>query len=192
MLNRDNYVQHADWRNPKIPSYTIVEAATAPTAWRIAYVYHLMPDENRGKHVIMIDVLDTGGRWGDASGLTVGWTWNGRRPDEPAPPRAFEKRPPEPRANVDLYKGQITSLWINDSMGIPSDKIHGLHSDVENLPSGNTFGHNSFLVFFQLVTRPVVIVPPDPPTEPPLSLEWLAMEVATLKRRIDVLEGNGR
>ena len=195
MINRDELRAQVIPNEPLINTslYVRVERATAPTAWRAILVYHLLPHQNGNQHNIFVDVLDTGGRWADTSGMSVGWTWDGRRDDEKIDPRPFEKRPPEPRAQVDLHKGQITSVWLNDPNGWPSDKVHGLRSDVADVP-GNNLYHNSFGVLFQLMTRevapPIVIAPG--PSEPGLTLELLAAQVAELKRRFDMFEGDGR
>ena len=178
-MNRDDYRHLIDSRNPLINTgaYARIERAPAGMAWRAVCVYHLSPSENGGMHGIFVDCLDTGDRWASTAGLTVQWTWEGRRDNEPAPARPFEKRPPEPRAQVDLWVGQNTSLWIQDGQGAPSDKVHGLHSNVENGLNGNTWGHNSFVVIFKmssLVGTPPITPPPtgpDEPTQPTLTLE---------------------
>jgi len=188
VLNRDELRRLVIPNEPLLNTalYSRVERATAPTAWRAILVYHLLPHENGNQHNIFIDCLDTGGRWARADEMQVGWTWEGRREHEPAPARPFEKRPPEPRAQVDLYARQVTSVWIQDNMGVPSDRVHGLRSDVEDVPGNNLF-HNSFFCIFQLMTRevappPVVIAPgPDEPQQPTLTLE---QRVAATERAI--------
>lgn len=196
MINRDAYLSKIIPNEPlyNTSPYARVERAVASTAWRAVLVYHLLPEENGNQHIVFVDALDTGGRWADVQGMTVGWTWEGRRTDtEPAPPRPFEKNPPEPRAQVDLYARQVTSVWLQDSMGVPSDVVHGLRSDVQDVP-GNNLYHNSFVVLFQLMTReivpPVVVGPgPDAPT---VTLASLAARVMELEAWRWTMEGDGR
>lgn len=167
MLNRDNYRRYINLAQPmvNVTPYARIDRAEVDTAWRVVCVYHLSPSENMGKHVIFVDALTAANEWAYADGLTVQWTWEGRQPGQAAPLKLFEKRPPEPRAQVDLYAGQVTSVRINDRAGIPSDVVSGLRSDVQDTGIGNTWGHNSFVVLFQRLAS--TITPPiDPPTQP--------------------------
>lgn len=200
MLNRDQFAPLVIPNEPLFNTspYARVERAAAPTAWRAVLVYHLLPEQNGNQHTIFVDVLDTGNRWADTQGLMLGWTWEGRRADEPAPAKVFEKNPPEPRAQVDLYRGQITSVWIEDGLGVPSDRVHGLHSAVADVPGNNLF-HNSFLVLFRLMTTAVVTPPVTPPIvvapgpeEPAWTIEALAAKVLEIERRMNAYEGDGR
>jgi len=198
MLNRDNYRRYINPVQPLVNTgaYANIERAAGP-CWRCVCVYHLSPQENVGKSNIFIDVLSAGGDWAIAEHLRVGWTWNGRQPHEPAAPRMFEKRPPEFRAQVDLYKGQITSLRIMDATGLRSDVVNGLRSDVEDLSTGgNTRFHNSFAALFQRISGPV-IAPPIDPVMPPTEIltAWqmgIERDIAELKAWRQTMEGDGR
>jgi len=169
MLIRDNFRKYINPTQPliNVAPYARLERAAGAAVWRCVCVYHLSPAENGGKHVVFVDALDSVGQWAWADGLRVQWTWEGRQPGEAAPPKAFEKRPPEPRAQVDLYRGQVTSVRIDDPTGIPSDTVHGLRSDVEDVGGGNSRYHNSFLVLFQRLPGGVVV----PPVETTKTLE---------------------
>lgn len=188
MLNRDIFRRYINPTQPLVNTgdYANVERATGP-CWRCVCVYHLSPAENVGKSNIFIDVLSAGGDWAIANHLNVWWTWNGRQPHEPAPPREFEKRPPELRAQVDLYRGQTTSIRIADPTGLRSDSVHGLRSDVEDLPSGNTRYHNSFVVLFQRISGGIII----PPVDPTLPASTLEQRVKALEDWRSTLEGDG-
>jgi len=178
-MNRDDYRHLIDSRNPLINTgaYARIECAPPGMAWRAVCVYHLPALINAGMCGIFIDCLDTGDRWASTVGLTVQWTWDGRRANEPAPARPFEKRPPEPRAQIDLRVGQNTSLWIQDGQGAPSDRVLGLHSNVENGLDGNMYGHNSFVVIFKMSSMTIT-----PTTQPTLML--LEYRVAAIERAI--------
>jgi len=188
MLNRDEYRRFINLQQPltNTGAYARVERAPAGMAWRVVCVYHLPALVNGGMHNVFVDCLDTGDRWADATGLKVGWTWEGRRDNEPAPPRLFEKNPPEPRAQIDMYRGQVTSLWIEDSLGAPSDKVHGLHTNVENGLDGNSWGHNSFVVLFKMSSLNVVTPTPPGPTEP------TQPPTLTVEQRLAALEADNK
>lgn len=169
MLIRDDYRKLINPTQPliNVAPYARLERATGSVVWRCVCVYHLSPAQNGGQHVVFVDALDSVAQWAWADGLRVQWTWEGRQSGEAAPPKLFEKRPPEPRAQVDLYAGQVTSVRIDDRTGIPSDVVHGLRSDVEDVGIGNSWGHNSFVVLFQRLPGNVV----QPPIVLPLTVE---------------------
>jgi hypothetical protein len=197
MLNRNDFKKYVNLERPLAnvgaQNCAIERAKTDGYAWRCVAVYHLSPEENQGKHQVFVDVLNSIGQWvfsGDRqfTALRVGWTWEGRRLDEPAPLRFFEKREPEPKAQVDLYKGQTVSIWI-DSSDHPSDKVHGLRSDVEIGTWGNTLFHNSFVVLFQLTNAiSVSITPVDPPLPSPVD-GWVTVTMELQKPTVFKLSG---
>lgn len=163
MLNRDEYRRFINADQPLVntSAYARIDRAPTGTAWRAVCVYHLPGEVNNRMLIAFCDVLQ-GGLWANADKLRIAYTWEGRT--EPPLYRPFEKRPPEPRAQVDLYRGQVTTVWVDDPR-YPSDKVAGIHSAVENGQQGNTLYHNSFLVLWEL--RNAVIIPPiDPPTVP--------------------------
>lgn len=165
MLNRDEYRKFVNPQRPLINTgaYATIERAAGPTAWRVVCAYHLPGEINNRQLIAFCDILDRDGGWASAQGLRIAYTWQGR--NEVAPlVRPFEKRPPEPRAQVDLYKHQITTIWVDDP-AFPSDRVAGLHSAVEDGQGGNALFHNSFVVLWQLLTTDVVERPIEP-TEP--------------------------
>lgn len=177
MLNRDEYRRfiNADQPLTNTAAYARIERAPTGTAWRAVCVYHLPAEINNRMLVAFCDVLQ-GGLWANADKLRIAYTWEGRT--EPPLYRPFEKRPPEPRAQVDLYKGQVTTIWVDDPR-YPSDRVAGIHSAVENGQGGNTLYHNSFMVFWEL--RNAVVIPPiDPPTVPG-DVAALQAEIARLR-----------
>lgn len=163
MINRDlhrNRISNDPLTNTAGFGVYIARWATAGPVWRAVYVHHLSPEENGNQHNVFVDCLDGMGYWANTSRLKVAYTWEGRRPDEQAPPRPFEKRPPEPRAQLDLHRWQRISCGIQDPT-LPSDLVVGLRSDVADVPGNNLF-HNSFVVLFQLQQGQQVEPPPEP------------------------------
>jgi hypothetical protein len=165
-----------------------VQRVSGPKVWRCVALYHLTPEENQGKQVILIDALDESGNWVNASGLSVGWGWEGQRPDEQVDPKSFEKNPPEFRANVDLHMGQKSTVWINDSMGVPSDRAQNLSSSVEDLPKWNTLGHNSFIVLFQRMSGATDT--PTNPNPPPVDPIPVDPNISAIKLQWGVIRQN--
>lgn len=170
MLNRENYKYLID--NPfdiedlkKGLNITFTPSNQTGLYWEVAAVYHLKPDENAGKHVIFVDVVDNDNNWVDTNGLSIKWGWDGQQSNETSPNKQFEKNPPEFRGQVDLNKGAKTWLKIQDESGVTSDVVNGLHSDWENLPFGNTFGHNSFIVIFKKGDSLTIPVEPEEETD---------------------------
>jgi hypothetical protein len=178
MINRETHKARIT-ANPLTNTAGIctIERSPAKVAWRAVYVYHLSPDENGNQHNVFLDCLDETGAWAPGSALRIAYTWEGRRDNEPAPPRPFEKRPPEPRAQLDINPRQIITCWVDDVF-TESDRVTGLRSDVQDVPNNSRF-HNSFVVLFQKQWGEVVI-PPDPPTEP-ADCPDLRVEVGALR-----------
>lgn len=164
--------------------------------WRVVEVRHLTPNENRGKHNIYVDAVGPDGqRWVQPS-LRIGWTWEGRRADEPAPPKPLDKPAGEPMGNIDLGKGQVTRIWLIDD--VPSDAVEGMHTNHpdERGPNGeiwNSTGHHSFYVKLQLATAGGIVVDegtgpstggeiPPPSSDLVAMVQALQLEVAELRR----------
>lgn len=160
--------------------YARIESAKGTTVWRAVCVYHLPGNINGGQHVVFCDTLSDSGAWSPADGVRIAYTWEGK--NDGTLYRPFEKRPPEPRAQVDLYKGQITTVWVDDPR-YPSDKVVGLHSAVADTQDGNMLFHNSFVVLWQLVGN-AVITPPIDPVGPPQPDANLAQRVAALEQQM--------
>lgn len=193
MLNRDDYRKfiNADKPLTNTSAYARIERATGTVAWRAVCCYHLPGEINNRMLVAFCDVLRDG-QWANAGALRIAYTWQGKT-DGPLY-RPFEKRPPEPRAQVDLYKGQVTTVWVDDP-AYPSDRVVGIHSDVEDGQGGNVRFHNSFICYWQLLKSSTIIPPIDPPVidspvVPPSNAAILAQldvvqaELAKLRRML--------
>jgi hypothetical protein len=135
-----------------------LEPANAPgdsPFWQVVNVRHLSADENRGKHNVFVRVLDATGQRDRNPALRAAYTWEGRRPEENAPPRPLDKGDADlGHADIDVNKGQHISVWIEGD-GLPSARVANLHTDHEanekssDGQDGNTRFHHSFLVTFQ-------------------------------------------
>jgi hypothetical protein len=141
----------------------IVGAEVAPgeSYWKAIGVHHLLPDENRSNHHVYFEVLDENSQRITNPTMWIGWTWEGRRPEEPANPAPVDKPAAEPGSNIAVFKGQTISVWVNGASRDATDKsdrvenIHTNHAD-EPLPDGallNTIGHHSFYIIFQRIQQ---------------------------------------
>lgn len=137
----------------------IVRAEVAPgeTYWQVIGVHHLQPDENRSNHHVYFEVLDENGQRITSPTAWIGWTWEGRRPEEPANPVPVDKPAAEPGSNLPVFKGQTVSVWMNGLArdgADKSDRVENLHTNHADEPMSdgalfNTIGHHSFYVVFQ-------------------------------------------
>jgi hypothetical protein len=163
------------------------EVAEGETYWKLIGVHHLMPEENASKHNIYIECLDEQGNRLRNPIAWVGWTWEGRRPNERADPVPLDKPDTETGGDIAIHFGQKASVWIkglNREANDKSDRVENLHTahPDEPLPDGrllNTLGHHSFYLVFQRTrkqaqsastgTTPVSVTPPppQPPAPPP-------------------------
>lgn len=157
--------------------------------YEVALVHYLAPNENQGGQATYFDVLDANGRpLVKPTNLQVGWTWDGRHDDEPAPPAIFEKDSPEPGANITLFFGQHATVWLEKLDGgrrTVSNTASGFRTDLPGDGSGNRVGHNSFYVVF----RPVAPTTSEPPTIPPtipanVDLVQLRADVTELQKQV--------
>lgn len=122
--------------------------------YRAVSVRRLSAKENHGNHHVYVDALDTDGR--RVPGLKIGFTWVGRKDDEPAPPAAMDKQPGEAMGNLPIFWGQVVDVWLE---GQASDKVTGLHTVYPSDGEGNGSGHHSFKVVFQLEQQGVTPAP---------------------------------
>ena len=137
-----------------------VQVMTPPPApgaahWKAIGVHHLTPDENRGQHNAFVDILDEQGQPLRDPHLRAGWSWEGRRPDEDAPPQPLDKGLAEPAGNVPLFRGALLEVWISDPNAV-SDHVTRLSTDHPDEPNPdgeifNSIGHHSYYVVFQRV-----------------------------------------
>lgn len=129
--------------------------------WKIIGIHHLVPLENGGKHNLFMDVLDTVGNRVEPF-FEVDWDWEGRRPDENAPPVRLDKPDNEPGGNLSMWINQTISAWVTDD-DEQSDAIVNVHTRHKDEPIGNSIGHHSFYVVWMLVE-----MGQEPDPEPPL------------------------
>ena len=130
--------------------------------WRLVGVYHLTGPENVGKHNVYIEALT---KEGVRARVWVGWTWEGRRPNERADPFFLDKPDNEPAGNLGIWWGQKIKLWIKGESATSedlSDAAFNLHTDHPDEDGWNTKGHHSFYVLFQEAGA----MPPLPEPEP--------------------------
>jgi hypothetical protein len=148
---------------------TIQPAPETAAAWRATSVRRLSGSENQGKHNVFVKVLQPNGDRDRNPALRIGWTWDGKRPGELAPPALLDK--PDKgelgHGNVPINKGQVLSVWIQGT-GLASDRVSGMRTNFPDEAPGNTWGHYSYEVIFQrsegvVVVPPVVVDPPNPP-----------------------------
>lgn len=137
------------------------EADTGETYWKVVGVHHLTPDENRSNHHVYVDVLDEAGERITGPNVWIGWTWEGRRDDEPANPVPADKPAAEPAGNIAVFKGQRVSVWVKGTSADAqdkSDRVEGVHTEHPDEPLAdgtlwNTIGHHSFYVVFQRTVK---------------------------------------
>lgn len=180
------------WRDQlRSAAYSDFGATVAGTDNRFeaALIHHLTADENQGRHHVYVDLVDGAGRLLRSlplSDIRIGWTWEGRRPDEQAPPVALDKSLDEPAGNVPIYKGMKISIWLEQGGQRVSDVVSGLHGLVEDVGSGNTWHHNSFYVIFRerirLERPPVEAITPTTPIALAERVTALEADVASLKK----------
>ncbi len=124
--------------------------------WRLVYVRHRTPEENQGKHNAYVTAMDENGQRVHDDGLRIGWTWEGRKEDEPVEPKRLDKPDNEPAGNVDIYGGMHLAVWIMGD-GLASDRAENLHTHHPDEPGPhgelwNSIGHHSFDLVFQRST----------------------------------------
>lgn len=143
--------------------------------WQAIGIHHLTGAENMGNHHVYVDVVDGDGK--RLNGARVVLTQSNT-----APLYAVVDKPPnEAGTNFPMWsntRGTVAVAWPTDNP-LPSEEVGVLRSDHPDEEVGNTWGHHSFYVVFQLATvaettsttpeQPTT--PPEPPTGPPLSLE---------------------
>lgn len=125
--------------------------------WRIIGVYHLTGSENGGKHNLFLDCLN---EWGDViRPARILWGWEGQRQNEIANPVVLDKPMNEPGGNIGIYWGQ--KIWAMPDE-YPAETIIGVHTMYADEEQGNTLGHHSFYVAWQLTQSGE-----EPPIEEP-------------------------
>ena len=155
---RNHFQQNGQVSNDA-ESYGVRVVATPPATgvvqWKVVGVHHLTPDENRSRHNAFVDILDEQGQPLRNPDLRAGWSWEGRRPDEDAPPQPLDKSLNEPAGNVPLFKGAQLEVWISDP-NAASDHVVRISTDHPDEPNPdgeifNSIGHHSYYVVFQRI-----------------------------------------
>ena len=152
--------------------WTTVAPAGA-TEHEIIEVYHLSGAENGGQHHVFVEVEPP-----DA-GLMIGWTWEGRRNEEAAPPVALEKGTPGAAGDVPIFKGQRLMVWLQRGDQCVSDTVANLNGEFASAQweVGNSLYHHSYRVKFR---RRNTAGPPTPPTPAEMTLEERVLRLERL------------
>ena len=201
MQDRNEYLNQLIDHNPGDEAITNTDvprielALTVGPVWKVAGLWHLSPEQNGGNHHTYADLIDADGALLPVpnTNLLV-YDWEGMQPEETPPPVAFDKRPPEPSANVPIWAGQHLSTWIEGgAQGAPaiSDRVVNLRTDQPG-EGGNSAGHHSFYIVWQYY-EPSDAGGPEPepgPGTPSLEERVAALEAgqADLERRVTALE----
>jgi hypothetical protein len=155
---------------------SVVRHPTTGACWRCIGVFHLPPEDNRGRHNAFLEVLDEQGKRTNAP--VVNWTWY---IDAPIQVRKLDKPDNEPAADIPIERSMTVTIRV-DGGGIPSDSVGGLHTRHADEANGNTYGHHSFYVIFQRQNAATQIDPePTRPTEPPTIEQRIASLEAEVK-----------
>lgn len=164
------------------------EPSAAP--YRAALVAHLPGNLNQGNHGIYVDVLDYNERLAVNPPLKIGWTWVGRKDDEPAPPQPLDKTSPADTAsgNIALGKGQVASVWLQDGDVVISNMVSGLSTAISDADpaTGNSIFHNSYYIVFAPQVGTVTEPTPQPPT-PPIDCAECQRQLTELRTRLDAI-----
>jgi hypothetical protein len=127
--------------------------ASGQQFWAAVRVRHLTPAENGGNHHIYLDVVDPARAAGAdplrgrVFGARLKVTWDGGEALV-----TVDKPLNEPGANFPLWKGQRCAVVALGTPGqeLPSDRVTGLHTGHPDEAPGNTWGHHSFSITFEL------------------------------------------
>jgi len=111
--------------------------------WMAIKIHHLTPEENQGRSLLYIDILDEEGRRAYGAQARVSWPGGSQVV-------TVDKPLSEPGTNFPLWPGQLCSVEV---LGLPSDRVLGIHNDHPDEGPGNTRFHHSFLVVFQKVVK---------------------------------------
>lgn len=128
--------------------------------WRVVGVHHLTGAENMGNHHAYCDVVNADGQRMNGARLVL-------TESSAAPLFAIVDKPPnEAGTNFPMWshtKATVSVAWPADNP-LPSEQAGILRTDHADEEVGNTWGHHSFYVVFQLAT---ISQPESPPEEPP-------------------------
>lgn len=163
---RDKFLAEPGYNDAGQYGVKVVQSTsnTESVYWRLIGLHHLTPDENRGCHGLMVDVVDENGI--RLNSVPVNWSWEGRRPDEPARPLVLDKPDNEVKDLV-IWPNQTVSAWVTDN----GDMIFGIKTTHPDEPDdsgdlGNSIGHHSFYAVWQRVPGGGPVPEPEPEPEP--------------------------
>lgn|GEM_PF-1682543 len=134
--------------------------------WRAIGVHHLTGAENMGNHHAYCDVVNADGQRVNGTRLVL-------TESSAAPLYATIDKPAnEAGTNFPMWshtKATVAVAWPADNP-LPSEEVGILRTDHADEEVGNTWGHHSFYVVFQLTTisqtEPPPTEPPEVPTDP--------------------------
>lgn len=158
-----------------------INPAQTPTAWRCIGIYHLKPEENNGRRNVFVDVLDESGN--RTRQPRIAWTW---WLDAPTQYRKLDKPDSEPAADIPIDSGATITLRVADGF---SDSVGNLHTRWADEGSGNSWGHHSYYVVFQLQRKGAIVPPIEPPTIPETPSDMAAVwtELRRLSDNVDAI-----
>jgi hypothetical protein len=116
--------------------------------WRLIGIRQLTAAESSANQYLYVDLVDQNGQPIRGAAPLIAWTWEGRRPNEPAPPIRPDKPAHEAAGNIGLGAGQKISVWVQDG-NILSDSALNLQAAPAGTGSGSAAGPRSFYVLFQ-------------------------------------------
>jgi hypothetical protein len=111
-------------------------------------IRQLTAAESSANQYLYVDLVDQNGQPVRGAAPLIAWTWEGRRPNEPAPPIRPDKPAHEAAGNIGLGAGQKISVWVQDG-NILSDSALNLQAAPAGATSGSASNPRSFYVLFQ-------------------------------------------
>lgn len=176
MFNHQEYLQRflTEYKAGRFynDSEARVERASTP-CFRLIGVHHLSGYENRGKHNLYMDVVDTAGK---RVNERIQWGWVGQRANEVANPVVLDKPLNEPSGNISIGAGQV--IWAR-VLGKSSDTVYNVATLLPDEDGWNTLGHHSHYAVWMWVDD----IPEVPPEEPSLDKVIALLEQALKELR---------
>lgn len=146
--------------------------------WRVVGVHHLTGAENMGNHHVYCDVLDGTGRRINQARLMM---TEGTSPPQFA---VVDKPANEAGTNFVMWSNTHATVAVSypANTPLPSESVSGIRSTHPDEEIGNTWGHHSFYVVFQLTTIPES--KPAEPTKPDVTETTTGEAALTLEETI--------
>lgn len=167
------------------------KAASMPTYWRVRRVRVLPGSENKGNHHIYIDAYNVDGSPYRNINAIVDYTYGSVKPRLVL----LDKPLSEPGGNEPMYLNQVYSVAMYSIA--PSESVEGMHTKHADGEPGNTMGHWSFHVEFQLTpvqpeTPPPAPTPTPTPAPTPTPTPGDAGELANIKAALNDMRSRVR